>query len=269
MNKSCVFPSNCPEGSLLPLVPMGLAVSHGVQSGQELPENLRVGDVLASAAGENCLRILHKRYVCLEGDSHTRCVPFAQALRPLGPGRLNLGVQRNGHALAWVCVSDKGAAAARTDTSGPALASMLADVLCLRHQAGFMVPDEMGQIRALVADLAFVQGYELVVLTGGTGLSPRDVTPEAVLPLLDKRLHGFEQAMMQASLKVTVRACISRVLAGTAGQALVLALPGSRKAATENLAAVIGALGHALEKLHGNQDDCGVNATSLRPETLP
>lgn len=258
MQKSCVFHSNCPEGSLLPLVPMGLAVSHGVQSDLELLENLRVGDVLVSDADESCLRILHKRYVCLEGDSHTRCVPFAQALRPLGPGRLSLSIQRKGHALAWVCVSDKGAAAARTDTSGPALASMLAEALALRYQNGFMVPDEVGRIRSLVADLIFVQGYELVVLSGGTGLSPRDVSPEAVLPLLDKRLHGFEQAMMQASLKVTARACISRVLAGTAGQALVLALPGSQKAATENLAAVIGALEHALEKLHGNQDDCGL-----------
>ena len=101
------------------------------------------------------------------------------------------------------------------------------------------------------------QWYELVISTGGTGLSPRDLTPEALIPVLDRRLPGFEQAMMAASLQKTPRAVLSRALAGTVGQTLLFALPGSRRAALENLDAVLEALPHALEKLGGDMSDCG------------
>ena len=129
--------------------------------------------------------------------------------------------------------------------------------LPLCHEQRFLLPDEPAALRALVLELAVGQGYDLIVSTGGTGLAPRDLTPEALLPVLDRRVPGFEQAMMQASLAKTPHAALSRALAGTVGACLVLALPGSVRAAAENLAAALPALPHALEKLAGDTVDCG------------
>ena len=109
-------------------------------------------------------------------------------------------------------------------------------------------------------ELALGQGYDLILTSGGTGLAPRDTTPEALLPIFERRLPGFEQAMMQASLAKTPTAAISRAVAGTLGRTIVITLPGSRKAVSENLAAILPALGHALEKLHGDPSDCGKRA---------
>ena len=100
-------------------------------------------------------------------------------------------------------------------------------------------------------------GWGLVVTTGGTGLSPRDFTPEALLPVLERRLPGFEQVMFAEGLTHTPRAVLSRCLAGTVGRTMILALPGSLRAAQENLAALLPVLPHALEKLNGDMSDCG------------
>ena len=106
-------------------------------------------------------------------------------------------------------------------------------------------------------ELSLGQGYDLLLTTGGTGLSPRDATPETLLPLLERRLPGFEQVILAAGLHKTAHAALSRTVAGTLGRTLVLALPGSRRAVEESLAAVLPALPHALEKLHGDMRDCG------------
>ena len=156
-----------------------------------------------------------------------------------------------------VTLSDKGYAGQREDRSGPALQEALRAALPLCHEQRFLLPDEPAALRALVLELAVGQGYDLIVSTGGTGLAPRDLTPEALLPVLDRRVPGFEQAMMQASLAKTPHAALSRALAGTVGACLVLALPGSVRAAAENLAAALPALPHALEKLAGDTVDCG------------
>ena len=161
-----------------------------------------------------------------------------------------------GCALAVITLSDKGFAGLREDESGPALLDRTRGELLLCHERRFLLPDEPARLRALVLELAG-QGYDLVISTGGTGLSPRDLTPEALIPVLDRRLPGFEQAMMAASLQKTPRAVLSRALAGTVGQTLLFALPGSRRAALENLDAVLEALPHALEKLGGDMSDCG------------
>ena len=133
---------------------------------------------------------------------------------------------------------------------------MTAGAVKLGHVQRFLLPDEPAKLRALALNLA-QSGYDLLLSTGGTGLSPRDLTPEAVIPVLDRRLPGFEQAMMAASLQKTPRAILSRALAGTIGTMLLLCLPGSRRAATENLEAILPALDHALEKLGGDTSDCG------------
>jgi len=157
--------------------------------------------------------------------------------------------------IAIITLSDKGFAGQREDTSGASIAELLISVFQNAHIERFLLPDEPVLLSQKVSELA--QCVDLIVTTGGTGLSPRDTTPEAILPLLTRRLNGIEQAMIQAGLSHTPRAVLSRCLAGCVGKALILALPGSRKAALENLEAVSSILPHALEKLNGDMSDCG------------
>ena len=160
-----------------------------------------------------------------------------------------------GLSCAVITLSDKGYAGEREDKSGPALAALL-EGLALAKVQNFLLPDDPAALRALVKKLAQL-GWGLIVTTGGTGLSPRDTTPEALIPELDRRLPGFEQVMFSEGLKHTPRAVLSRCLAGTIGTSMILALPGSSKAAEENLSALLPILPHALEKLNGDMRDCG------------
>ena len=171
--------------------------------------------------------------------------------------RLELPQHKPGLSLAWVTLSDKGWQGLRADASGPAIDAMVREQLDIGFSRGFLLPDDATALRALLTDLALVQGFDLVITTGGTGLAPTDVTPEATLAVIDKRLPGMERAMLQASLQKTPHAMISRAVAGSLGQSLVVNLPGSVKAVRENLEAVLPALGHGLAKLQGDPSDCG------------
>ena len=153
-----------------------------------------------------------------------------------------------GLAVACITLSDKGYCGNREDKSGPALLDMLSELSPARRQL-FLLPDDPRALRKLVKELSS-SGWGLVVTTGGTGLSPRDFTPEGRLP-------GFEQVMFAEGLTHTPRAVLSRCLAGTVGRTMILALPGSLRAAQENLAALLPVLPHALEKLNGDMSDCG------------
>lgn len=152
------------------------------------------------------------------------------------------------YTAAVITVSDLGSRGVRQDTSGPAVCAML-------NEAGFtvvhtvMVPDEIEQIRAVLRDCADVRHINLILTTGGTGLSLRDVTPEATLSVLDREIRAIPVAMWMEGLKITPRAMLSRAVAGTRGSSLIINLPGSEKAARENLGAVIGALEHALHMI--------------------
>ena len=112
-----------------------------------------------------------------------------------------------------------------------------------------MLPDEAEQISAELRACADEKKIGLIVTTGGTGLSPRDVTPEATLAVLDREIRAIPVAMWVEGLKATPRAMLSRAVAGTRGSSLILNLPGSEKAARENLSAVLGALEHAMHML--------------------
>ncbi len=219
---------------------------------EALPANaLPVGTVLGAESGP-LLKIEGRAF----WPGRERALFLALALADIPAGVRILKTARTGCALAVITLSDKGFAGLREDESGPALLDRARKVLPLCHEQRFLLPDEPARLRALVLELAG-QGYDLVISTGGTGLSPRDLTPEALLSILDRRLPGFEQAMMAASLQKTPRAVLSRALAGTVGETLLFALPGSRRAALENLEAVLEALPHALEKLGGDMSDCG------------
>lgn len=207
--------------------------------------------------GRRVLAVLSRGYLEQEGDAHSQPCLRLRALETLPKGPLDLTPSRGGPALAWVTVSDKGCLGQRQDESGPAMLELCAAALPLRCATGFVVPDEIHRLRSLVLDLALTQGYDLILTSGGTGLTPRDITPEALLPLIEKRISGLEQAMLAKSLSVTPRGALSRPVCGSVGQSLVLTLPGSARAVRENLEAVLPALGHGLEKLQGSTADCG------------
>ena len=119
-----------------------------------------------------------------------------------------------------------------------------------------VVPDEQAQIEAALRQMADDGDIQLLVTTGGTGFAPRDVTPEATLAVCDRLTPGIPEAMRYASMQITSRAMLSRAQAGIRKGTLILNLPGSPKAAKENLEAVLPAIGHGLEMLSGRPADC-------------
>lgn len=152
------------------------------------------------------------------------------------------------YTAAVITVSDMGSKGLRQDTSGPAVRSMLEETgYSVVYTA--IVPDEREQISGVLCDCADAGKIDLIVTTGGTGLSPRDVTPEATLDVLEREIRAIPVAMWVEGLKITPRAMLSRAVAGTRGSSLIVNLPGSEKAARENLAAVLGTLEHALHMM--------------------
>ena len=156
---------------------------------------------------------------------------------------------------AVLTVSDRSAQGLRKDESGPEVAKLLEEVGYQVVWTG-VVPDEQKEIQAALCRLADEERTALVVTTGGTGFAPRDVTPEATLAVCERLTPGIPEAMRYASLQVTPRAMLSRAQAGIRGGTLIVNLPGSPKAARENLQAVLPALAHGLEMLSGRQRDC-------------
>lgn len=147
-----------------------------------------------------------------------------------------------------ITVSDLGSQGKRIDTSGPAVCKMIEDAgFHVIHTA--IIPDEQAEIQKMLIYCADELHANLILTTGGTGLSPRDVTPEATLAVLDREIRAIPVAMWVESLKVTPRAMLSRAVAGTRGKSLIINLPGSEKAAKENLSAIIGALEHAMHMI--------------------
>ena len=156
---------------------------------------------------------------------------------------------------AVVTVSDRSFRGERPDEGGPLVVKLL-------EEGGYnvvktaVVPDEQEQIEAVLRDIADAGEVQLLVTTGGTGFAPRDVTPEATLAVCQRMTPGIPEAMRQASMQVTSRAMLSRAQAGIRGGTLIVNLPGSPRAAKENLEAVLPTLAHGLEMLSGRPADC-------------
>ena len=166
---------------------------------------------------------------------------------------------------AVITVSDKGSRGERVDTSGPAVEEKL-------REAGFeiayrsIIPDEQPQIESELIKCADQLGLNLVVTTGGTGFSPRDVTPEATLAVVERETRGIPEAMRAESMRITPRGCLSRAAAGIRGRTLIVNLPGSKKAALENLGAVMDAIGHGMDMLaSAGSADCADPAPAKEP----
>ena len=161
------------------------------------------------------------------------------------------------YTAAVITVSDLGFAGKREDTSGPNLCRILSDfgveVVCTAT-----VPDETGDIQRQLLHCADTLGAALILTTGGTGFSPRDVTPEATLAVIQRRTPGIPEAMRAESMKITPRGCLSRSEAGIRGRSLIINLPGSKKAAEEYLLAVLEPVLHGLDMLQGQGSaNCG------------
>lgn len=153
-----------------------------------------------------------------------------------------------------VTVSDRCSRGEREDFAGPAVEKSLRDAGYVLAES-VLVPDDQAQIEAVLRELAD-KDIALVVTTGGTGFSPRDVTPEATASVCERMAPGIGELMRASSLKITPRGCLSRATAGIHKQSLIVNVPGSPKAATENLEAVLGSLDHGLRMLRGGTADC-------------
>ena len=159
------------------------------------------------------------------------------------------------YSVAIITVSDKCFEGKREDLGGPVVREMM-------EEAGYKVeltatvPDEQDIIEHELIKCADEFDIALILTTGGTGFSSRDVTPEATAAICTRMTPGIAEAMRAESMKITNRAILARQQAGIRGESLVINLPGSPKAAKENLAAVLPALEHGLEMLRGEKRDC-------------
>ena len=154
--------------------------------------------------------------------------------------------------VAILTLSDKGSKGEREDLSGPAIAEFLKGLGDVKYYD--ILPDERDMIREKI--LEYVDKVDLVLTTGGTGLSPRDVTPEATRDIIEREVPGIAEAMRMEGMKKTTRAMLSRAVAGVRGRTLIINLPGSPKAVRENLEVIRDILCHAVEKIKGDTSEC-------------
>lgn len=160
------------------------------------------------------------------------------------------------YSAAVITVSDKGARGEREDTSGPNLCALLKeqgmDVVFTT-----IVPDEFETIKQVLQTCCDDKQVALVLTTGGTGFSPRDITPEATLAVVERLTPGLPEAMRAESMRITSRGCLSRSVAGIRGRTLIINLPGSKKAAEENIRAILDPVMHGLDMLYSEGSvDC-------------
>ena len=161
------------------------------------------------------------------------------------------------YKVAVITVSDKGSKGEREDTGGPLVCEML-------KEAGYtieytsIIPDDQKTIEEEIIKFTDENDVALIMTTGGTGFSQRDVTPEATIAVCERLVPGIPEAMRAESLKITNRAMLSRLASGIRKRTLIINLPGSPKAIKENLEVVIPALDHGLDILRGESVDCAV-----------
>lgn len=166
-------------------------------------------------------------------------------------------MSENMYRVGILTLSDKGACGEREDESGPLLAELVSGLATVaRYQ---VISDDQEKIILLLKNWVDDLQLDLILTTGGTGLSPRDVTPQATETVLDYQVSGMAEAMRASSLTKTPRAMLSRALVGVRQQTLIINLPGSPRAARENFEVLLPVIPHALAKLKGDTTDCAVS----------
>ena len=160
------------------------------------------------------------------------------------------------YTAAVITISDKGYIGQREDTSGPNLVRILTE-------KGFdvtyttIIPDDREMIKSELTKCADEKNIALVLTTGGTGFSPRDITPEAAMDIIERPTPGIPEAMRAESMRITPKGCLSRSVAGIRNRSLIITLPGSKKASAENILAVIDPVAHGLDMLYSEGSaDC-------------
>ncbi|HZC08340.1 MAG TPA: MogA/MoaB family molybdenum cofactor biosynthesis protein [Ktedonobacterales bacterium] len=167
------------------------------------------------------------------------------------------------YRVGILTISTQGAAGAREDTSGEAIRELMeAEPLRARIAERAIVPDDYAAIERTLRDWADARGLHLILTTGGTGLSPTDITPEATRAIFDREAPGIAEAMRAESLRHTPFGMLSRGVAGIRGATLIINLPGSPKGVRESIAAIMPALPHALDILTTRVRDHGSAAQS-------
>jgi molybdenum cofactor synthesis domain-containing protein len=156
--------------------------------------------------------------------------------------------------VAILTLSDKGSKGERKDTSGPAIQKLIKKIRATVVSYDIL-PDNKAKIKRMLISLS--RKADLILTTGGTGVSPSDVTPDATKEVIQYEIPGIAEAMRAASLKKTPYAMISRAVAGVRGETLIINLPGSPKAVRENLSLILHVLVHSIEKIKGSKEECG------------
>ncbi len=227
----------------------------------EVGRRLRLGDravLQITQIGKEChtrCKIYHQTGDCI---MPTRGV-FARVIRggDLAPGdEIRTEAELDLFRVAVITLSDRGAAGARADEAGPLAAELLGGILGGHLVAQEILPDGREELEAALVRLADEEVCDLIVTTGGTGLSPRDVTPEGTLAVIDREIPGMAETMRAAGLAKTPHAMLSRAVCGQRGQTVIVNLSGSPKAVREQLEAIAPALPHALQMATGIPQDC-------------
>lgn len=158
--------------------------------------------------------------------------------------------------VAILTMSDKGSRGEREDLSGETIKEMVKDI---SGEVVFyeVIPDEKEIIKERLVKISDTDMADLILTTGGTGLSPRDVTPDATIEVIDKKIEGMAEAMRMEGLKKTPRAMLSRAVVGVRKRCLIVNLPGSPKGVRDNLLAILPVITHAVEKIRGDTTECG------------
>ncbi|QJW44776.1 MOSC domain-containing protein [bacterium BFN5] len=225
--------------------------------------SLPVGTYLL--AGETLLEVTQIGKKC-----HHHCEIFQQVgecvmpkegifARVLAGGKITVGDQIaiwQGIPVAVITASDKGAKGERKDVSGQEIENMIAEIggKVIDYR---ILPDDIESLASTMVELTDQVGAALVLTTGGTGFSPRDVTPEATLKVIERQVPGLPEAMRRESFAKTSRAMLSRAVAGIRGKSLIINLPGSPKGVRECLQVIMPVLPHAVEILRGTGGECG------------
>ncbi|MDR1571041.1 MAG: MogA/MoaB family molybdenum cofactor biosynthesis protein [Clostridiales Family XIII bacterium] len=160
------------------------------------------------------------------------------------------------YRAAIIVASDSSSAGEREDLSGPAIAEIVRGYGNFTAGEPMVIPDEREKLARAMVRLADTEGFDLILTTGGTGFSKRDVTPEATLDVIERRAPGIPEAMRRISLEITPRAMLSRAEAGIRGGCLIVNLPGSPKAVRETLGYIMPSLEHGLDILQGRDSNC-------------
>ena len=160
------------------------------------------------------------------------------------------------YRVAVVTMSDKGSLGQRVDESGPLIAEIMEKWGLASVENMVIIPDDFDKIKETLISLSDDMKVDLILTTGGTGLSPRDLTPEATMAVADRNVPGIAEYMRAKSFEITPKAMLSRAVSVMRGRTLIINLPGSPKAVRENLEFILPALDHGLEIMTGRGGEC-------------